>query len=301
MKKLTIVLIILIGILVQLFYFSLILRILNFMPTFSAKFSKSPALALIEIEGVLSDSRRIVRQLKKYTKDPNIKGILLRIDSPGGGVTPAQEIYSEIIRAKKNGKKIIVSMGSVAASGGYYISAPADIIVANPGTITGSIGVIMQFPIIEELLKKFGVKFEVIKSKELKDIGSPFRKMTPQERALLSEIITDVYEQFVTVVSENRKIAKDELLKIADGRIFSGRQAKEFGLVDSLGTLEDAIKIAARVSGIKGEPRIVRERKRFIIFEELFMRINKLLFFPELRYLPSSSSSTSPIEPPNSR
>jgi protease-4 len=283
MRKSTIILIIILVVLIYLivgmFFISFLTRTQTRIPSFSK------GIALIEVEGVILDSRQIVRQLKKYSKNPGIAAIVLRVDSPGGGVSASQEIYAEIKRAKGKGKKVVVSMGAVAASGGYYISAPADVIVANPGTITGSIGVIMEFPILKDLFKKLGVKFEVIKSQEHKDIGSPFREMSPKERALLQGVVSSVYEQFISVVVENRKISEKKVREIADGRILSGAQAKEFGLVDTLGALEDALRVAADMVGIKGEPQVWQERKRIRISDLLFNRLFKNLFIPELKYI----------------
>lgn len=240
------------------------------------------AIGLVEVTGAIDGHgrdghRNIVRQLKDFSKRSSIKAILIRVDSPGGGVSASQEIYSAVKKAKAK-KKVVVSMGSMAASGGYYISAPADVIVANPGTVTGSIGVIGYFPIVEGLLKKWGIKFEVVKSKEHKDIGSPFREMTPKDRELLQSLITDIYEQFVDVVAEERHLPKEKVLAIADGRLLSGRQAKELGLVDSLGTLEDAIRITANLAGIKGEPKIVKKEPRVPFLRQLLeWTVNRFL------------------------
>jgi protease-4 len=251
----------------------------------SFNFPGTKAIGVIEIEGPIYESNTVVNQIKSYTKNPLIKGILLRIDSPGGGVSASQEIYSEVKYAKAKGKKVVVSMGSLAASGGYYIACPADIIVANPGTLTGSIGVIMEFPVVDDLMKKLGIRFEVIKSREHKDIGSPFRKMTDQERQLLNETTLDIYDQFVQVIIDNRKITKEKVLQFADGRIFSGRQAQILGLVDSLGTYEDAIKITAKMCGISGEPQIIKERPKFSFIKRVLSRSLYRLFSPLPLYL----------------
>ncbi len=220
------------------------------------------ALGYVTIEGVLRDSRETVRQLRILAKKPQIKGILIRVESPGGGVTAAHEIYSEIKRIREKGKTVVVSMGTVAASGGYYIATGADAIVANPGTLTGSIGVIMELPVVRGFLDKIGMKVEVIKSREAKDVGSPFREMSEQDRKILQGVVSDVYEQFVDIVARERKIPLDSLMRIADGRIMTGRQARQFGLVDTLGTLEDAKQILAERCGIKGEPKWVKSQPR---------------------------------------
>jgi|UniRef100_A0A7V3PT83 protease-4 len=247
------------------------------------------ALGFLTIEGTITDSRETVRQLQWLAKNSEVKGILVRVESPGGGVTAANEIYSEIKRIKESGKPVVVSMGTVAASGGYYIATPADVIVANPGTLTGSIGVIMELPVIHSFLDKIGMKVEVIKSREAKDIGSPFREMTDADRRLLQGVVNDVYAQFLEVVSRERKIPPDSLEKIADGRILTGRQAKLLGLVDTLGTLEDARRILAERCGIKGEPKWVKPRAKLrYLWRELLEEIDQHLFgirdYPRLLY-----------------
>ena len=283
MRKSSTIIIIILAVILYLIAASTLVRLLTSSKTSITSFSKG--IALIEVEGVIVDSRQIVRQFKKYGKNPTVAAIVLRVDSPGGGVSASQEIYREIKRVKEKGKKVIVSMGSVAASGGYYISTPADIIVANPGTITGSIGVIMEFPILKDLLSKVGIKFEVVKSQEHKDIGSPFREISPKERALLKDVVSSVYEQFIEVIVKNRKIPEAKVRAISDGRILSGTQAKEFGLVDTLGSLEDAIRLAANMVGIKGEPTIWQERKRIRISDFLFDQVVKNFFIPKLKYI----------------
>lgn len=245
-------------------------------------------VAVVRIEGPIMDSKNTTDEIKGYLKDPSIKALVLRVDSPGGAVAPSQEIYEEVKKATLK-KKVIVSMGSVAASGGYYISAPADRIIANPGTLTGSIGVIMEIPNIEGLMNKIGVKTEVIKSGRHKDIASAFRKMGKEERLILQSVLDDVHEQFIKAVSDGRKIPFEEAKKLADGRIFTGRQAMEARLVDELGTLEDAIAIAGRLAGIKGEPEVVTKKERFSIVDMLRGKFPKELsdIFPtvKIKYL----------------
>ncbi|MFA4830216.1 MAG: signal peptide peptidase SppA [Thermodesulfovibrionales bacterium] len=225
-------------------------------------------VAVVRIEGPIMDSKNSVDEIKDYVKDPSVKAIVLRVDSPGGAVAPSQEIYEEVKKATLK-KKVIVSMGSVAASGGYYISAPANRIIANPGTLTGSIGVIMEIPNIEGLLNKIGVKTEVIKSGKHKDMASAFRSMGKEERAILQNVLDDVHEQFIKAVSEGRKMSFDDVKELADGRIFTGRQALGIGLVDELGSLEDAIHVAAKLAGIKGEPEVVSKKESFSIIDIL--------------------------------
>ncbi|HAM53535.1 MAG TPA: signal peptide peptidase SppA [Nitrospiraceae bacterium] len=225
-------------------------------------------VAVVRIEGPIMDSKTTIEEIRDYVKNPSVKAIILRVDSPGGAVAPSQEIYEEVRKAVSK-KKVVVSMGSLAASGGYYISAPASRILANPGTLTGSIGVIMEIPNIEGLMGKIGVKTEVIKSGRHKDIASIFRGIGKEERIILQSVLDDVHEQFIKAVAEGRKMLPDDVRKLADGRIFTGRQAVEVGLVDELGDLEDAVKVAAKLSGIKGEPEVVEKKERTSIMDFL--------------------------------
>lgn len=226
-------------------------------------------VALVKIEGVLVSSDRVVDELHDYADDSSIKAIVIRIDSPGGGVVPSQEIYNAVKYAKKEGKKVVVSMGSVAASGGYYVAAAADMIVANPGTLTGSIGVKMEFANFEKLLEKIGVQGMVVKSGEYKDVGSPFRTMTDPEKKLLQGVIDDVQSQFVSAVAEGRKLQEADVRAIADGRIFTGQQALTLKLVDQMGDLNDSIRVAGSLAGIKGKPAIIEKRKKIPFFDYL--------------------------------
>ncbi len=218
-------------------------------------------VGLVRIEGVISDSRDVITDLRSFADDGSTKAIVLRIDSPGGGVAASQEIYEEIIAIRDSGMPIVVSMGAMAASGGYYVACPADTIVANAGTLTGSIGVIMSFMNLEELFDKVGVDFEVVKSGAYKDLGSLNRQMTPEERELLQGTLDDIHLQFMEAVALERGLDMESVRRISDGRIFSGRQAHQAGLVDLLGTLEDAELVAARMGGIEGDPRVVEPVK----------------------------------------
>ncbi len=227
-------------------------------------------VAVIEIRGVIIDPQPVVEKLAKLRKNDHIKAIVMRIDSPGGAVGPAQEIYSEVKKVRLE-KKVLASMGSVAASGGYYIACAADTIMANPGTITGSIGVIVESLNVEELLRKVGLRAMVIKSGRLKDLGSPVRQMTPEERKVLQSVLDNVHEQFIRAVAEGRKMPVAKVRSLADGRIFSGDQAKSLGLVDGLGSLQDTIAKAGEMAGIKGEPEVVYfEKKKFSLLDLLF-------------------------------
>lgn len=213
-------------------------------------------IGVVEIEGMLTTSEPAVKELVSFGEDASIKAVILRVNSPGGAVAPSQEIHDEVSRVAAI-KPVVVSMASVAASGGYYVSLPAHRILANPGTITGSIGVIMQVTNFEDLYDKLGLKNQVVKSGEHKDLGSPLRPMSPADRKILQGVIDDVYGQFIEAVSAGRKIPLDQVKILADGRIFTGRQAKEAGLVDALGGMQDAIKVAAELAGIRGEPKLV--------------------------------------------
>ncbi|MCX7984181.1 MAG: signal peptide peptidase SppA [Bacteroidetes bacterium] len=225
-------------------------------------------VAIVEVKETIVSPEETVRLLKKYREHSSVKAIVLRVESPGGGVAASQEIYEEV-KKTRSFKPVVVSMGSIAASGGYYISCGATKIVANPGTITGSIGVIINFIHFKELLEKIGIDETTIKSGKLKDAGSPFRKMTEEEKKFFGELLTDVYEQFVAVVVEERKLPRATVLKYADGRVFTGKQAYAYGFVDTLGTLEDAITIAAGLGGIEGKPKVIKEQKRKSLLERL--------------------------------
>ena len=240
------------------------------------------AIGVVEIEGLITTTAYTVEDIKAFAEDPHIRAILIRVDSPGGSVSVSQEIYEQVKNAAAR-KKVIVSMGAVAASGGYYVALPADVIVANPGTLTGSIGVIMEFPVVEELLAKIGIDFEVVKSRDHKDMGSPYRTITEPERALLSGVVMDVYEQFVDVVCRDRDIPRDSILKIADGRIFTGRQAKQLGLIDTLGGFEDAVRIAGDLIDTE-HPHLVYAPERLSLID-LFTGPMERLFIPKLSFL----------------
>ena len=236
-------------------------------------------IAVVEVFGPIYDARRIVRQLENYAEMKSIKAILLRIDSPGGGVAPSQEIYEAVRRVRDDGKPVLASMGSVAASGGYYAACGADSIMAAPGSTTGSIGVYAEFMNTEELFAKIGIKFEMIKSGRYKDSGSPHRPMTAQDRAYLQGWIDDAYEQFVGVVMQERTMSRREVNRVADGRVFTGRQALEVGLIDTLGYYADAIDLAAAMAGIEGEPTLVKERyRRMSVFDLFFEQMTGLLY-----------------------
>ncbi len=235
-------------------------------------------LAIVELKDVITSSEDIVRQFKKYDEDKSIKGIVFRVESPGGGVVASQEIYEEVKKVRDGGKPVVVSMGSVAASGGYYVSCGASRIVANRGTLTGSIGVIMEFLHFNQLMQKIGVEATTVTTGKLKDAGSSVRPATEADKKYFQELAQNVYGQFVDVVSAERHLGRDTVLTLADGRVFTGEQAVKAGLIDTLGTYEDAIHIAAGLAGIKGEPRLIKEKKsRTTIFDTLFGSVKEEL------------------------
>jgi len=250
-----------------LFFFATLFFIGRWMGR-PGRFAFGDKIAIVEIRGVIAQSSEIIEEIHRYVDDEGVKGIILRIDSPGGGVGPAQEIHREILKIKSK-KKVVTSMGSVAASGGYYIACASDVIVANPGTITGSIGVVMEFTNIEELFKKIGIKGVVLKSGEHKDIGSPFREITPEEKKIVQGVIDNVHQQFIQAVMDGRKLDRWKVAQVADGRILTGEQAKQLGLVDQIGNLQDAIDTTANMVGIVGKPNILYPKKRFSLWELL--------------------------------
>ena len=254
--------------------FFLLVYVLGLSSEDGRSFALDNKVGIVKVEGFIGDTRDIVEQLNQFGKDDAIKAVILRIDSPGGGVASSQEIYAAVTDLKKK-KKVITSMGSLAASGGYMVACATDKIVANPGTITGSISAVMHFANAEELLKKLGLKASAVKSGKFKDIGSPVREMTAEERALLQELVDDIYDQFLDMVARDRNLQKENLRKIADGRIFTGRQALKLGLVDYLGDMGYAVTLAGEMSGIKGKPEVVYPKKkgsRFwdYLFREMF-------------------------------
>ena len=289
-RPITIVLIIL-G--VAILFFGTLMAVVLSLSGRGPALSFTNKIGVVPINGIIRDADTIIEQIIAFRNDKQIKAIILRINSPGGGVGPSQEIYTETRRTSRT-KNVVASLGSVAASGGYYVASAADSIVANPGTLTGSIGVLMEFVRVEELLKKIGIEMQVIKSGEFKDIGSPNRKMTHEEKEMLLTLLEDIRNQFVTAVSQGRNLPEDKVLELADGRIFSGKQAKGLGLVDSLGNFRDAVSVAKRLAHIKGEVKLVypEKRRRSFLWDLLFRdlteavldRIDRPLGFLDYRW-----------------
>ena len=252
------------------------------------------AVGVVEIDGVIADARDTIEHIRRFREDEDIKAIVIRIDSPGGAVGPSQEIYREIRKTVET-KKVVASMGAVAASGGYYVACATDGIVANPGTITGSIGVIMGYTNFRQLLDKIGMVPVVIKSGPYKDTGSPTREMRDDEREILQSITSNIHEQFVTAIAEGRKMDRAQVEQAADGRIFTGEDAKARGLVDRLGNFEDALEWAGKLGGIDGDvvPVYARDEKlsllRYLMSSSISDWMSTLIqpgIYAEYRYLP---------------
>ncbi len=254
---------IIISVIVVLFFLSVIVRIMMVGTS-----SIGQKVAVLDITGIISKSDAPIKLIHAYRDDASVKALVLRINTPGGSVAPVQEIHRELTKLKK---PIVASMGGTAASGGYYIACAADTIVANPGTLTGSIGVIMQFTKMKGLYEKIGLEQQVIKSGQFKDAGSIFRDLTEEEKSVLQGTVDDVYNQFVDAIFKSREehLSRDEIVQLADGRIFSGQQALTHKLVDKLGNLQDAIKIAGELGNIEGTPKIVRKQRKSSLLEQL--------------------------------
>ncbi len=261
---------------------TMVIVITSMSPSSATFFSEK--IGVIPVEGVISSSQTVTSDLVKFRKDADIKAIVLKINSPGGAIAPSQEIYREIEKTLAV-KKVVVSMGTVAASGGYYIAAAASKIVANPGTITGSIGVIMEFVRLEDLLNKIGVDLEIMKSGEFKDIGSPDRKLTQREREILDAMIMDIQGQFEEAIVRGRRMPLERVQQIADGRIFSGARAQELGLVDVLGNFQDAVEVTKEIAGIKGDVTLVYAKKSRLEVLDLLLETGARLIAGALRNL----------------
>ena len=244
--------------------------------------TRAENIAIIKIEGTISsspsffggaDPDEILPLLKKARENPSIKAVVIRINSPGGQAGASQEIYREIMRVREAGKPVVASLGDIATSGGYYVASAADKIVAEPGTLTGSIGAILIVPQLKELLEKYGIRFVIVKAGKFKDITSPFREITPQEKELLQRMLDDIHEQFIQDVAKGRGLNVEKIHKIADGRILTGKQAKELGLIDEFGNLNDAVDLAAELAEIE-KPNVVELQKKTFL-EELFRWIGQ--------------------------
>jgi len=256
-------------------------------------------VAVVEVEGVIGvgaerglDPESIIRTLGEYRDDPSVRAVVLRIDSPGGVVAPTQEIFTAVRRLREAKKPVVASLGSIAASGGYYVAVSADRIFASPGTLTGSIGVVMQLANVEGLLKKVGVEYVVVKAGAYKDVGNFARAMTPEERRILQSLLDDVYDQFITAVAEGRGLEPQAVRAFAEGRIYSGRQAQGLKMVDEMGGLEDAIEAAAKMAGLPPKPKVLYPRRRFSLRELLR---NEWGLGPVSRMLPAMQTLGLPL------
>jgi len=228
-----------------------------------------PRVAVAEMDGIILDADDLVRELRSHRDNPLVRAVVIRINSPGGVVAPTQEVHDALLRLRKAGKPVVASLGAVAASGGYYVAVAADRIYASPGTLTGSIGVIMQTANVEQLLKKVGVEYVIVKAGQYKDVGSFSRAMTLEERRVLQALLDDVHGQFIQAVAQGRKLPREQVLGFADGRVFSGMQAHALKMVDALGGLEDAVEAAARLANLPVPPAVLAPRRKFSLTDLL--------------------------------
>jgi len=231
-------------------------------------------VAVVELDGPIVDVDEVVRELRAHRDNPLVKAVVIRINSPGGVVAPTQELHAALTRVRESGKPVVASLGAVAASGGYYVAVAADKIYAHPGTLTGSIGVIMRLANLDGLMKKVGVDFVVVKAGRFKDLGNVARSMTPEERRVLQVMLEDVHAQFIDAVAAGRKLDRAQVLGFADGRIVSGAQAKALNMVDALGGLEEALDDAATLAGLSKPPRVIGPRRRLSIMDLLRNRLD---------------------------
>ena len=245
-----------------------------------------PRVAVVELEGLIAETDDLVRELRHHRDNPSVRAVVIRINSPGGVVGPTQEVHDALLRLRQAGKPVVASLGSVAASGGYYVAVAADQIFANPGSLTGSIGVIMQMANVDALMKKVGVDYVVVKAGQFKDLGNFSRPMTPEERRVIQSLLDDVHGQFIEAVAAGRKLDRSAVVQFADGRVFSGTQALKLKMVDSLGGLEEAIDAAARLAKLPTPPPVERPKRRFSIIDlvrnELGLSVPSLLVPPRL-------------------
>jgi protease-4 len=283
----------LILLVVLLFALSMLgsLLFLNRGPATARLSLSSGKIGVVEIRGMILDVKDTLEEIKTLREDQAIKAMLVRIESPGGAVGPSQEIYQELLRTAKH-KPVVASLGGIAASGGYYIACAANHIVANPGTLTGSIGVIVRFGNLRSLFDKVGYEMITLKSGEFKDIGNPSRKMTPEEEALVQAMIDSVHQQFIRDVAAGRRLAEKDVQAIADGRVLTGEAARQLGLVDELGNFQDAVNTAARLGAIQVEPELVYPEKKkrslvdYLFGTEVMQQVRMILAEPwqPLRY-----------------
>ena len=245
-----------------------------------------PRVAVVDLEGLIAETDDIVRELRHHRDNPSIRAVVIRINSPGGVVGPTQEVHDALLRVRQAGKPVVASLGSVAASGGYYVAVAADQIYANPGSLTGSIGVIMQMANVDALMKKVGVDYVVVKAGQFKDLGNFSRPLTPEERRVIQALLDDVHGQFIEAVAKGRKLDRSAVIQFADGRVFSGTQALGLKMVDALGGLEEAIEAAAKLAKLPMPPPVERPRRRFSLIDllrnELGLPVPSMLLAPHV-------------------
>jgi len=247
--------------------------------------SQGPKIGLVEITGPIYSSQQAVKDLNYFKHRRDIDAIIIRLETPGGGVAASQEIFEKVKSMSSGDIPILASMGGVAASGGYYIAIGADSIMANPGTATGSIGVIMGYPVAATLLNKLGLEYETVKSGPYKDSGSTFRDVTDTDREYFQQLVDNLYQQFVRAIAEQREMTVLEVETLGNGKVYSGEQALEYGLIDMLGTLDDCIELAGKLAGSEETPQVIeppRPRKG-ILSKILGESINLI---PEIRSYP---------------
>ena len=234
-------------------------------------------IGVIRIDGVILHSEKTIHQIRTLASDPEIKAILLRIDSPGGAVVPSQDIYEEVLKARKKGKIVVSSIGTVGASGAYYIASASDFIMASSGSLTGSIGVIMELAEVKDLLDKIGIHSEVVKSGKMKDVGSPFRPMTTDEKAYMKSLLENIHQQFIQAVSKGRHLSVDKIVPLADGRVFTGEMAFRYHLVDGIGDYRDALRKASTMAHLKTIPAIREFHKKGVLNSLLSSKVSTFL------------------------
>jgi protease-4 len=292
MKKHPLLIAVLVTALVVVFFVAMTLAALSWLGR-ETLWQAGDKVGVVEVKGLIADSRTTLKQLDRFSRDQRIKAIVLRVNSPGGAVSPSQDIMREIEKIKK-AKKVVASMGAIAASGGYYVSCAADLIMASPGTTTGSIGVVMRLLNMGDLTRRLGLDFYFLKAGAMKDLGNPFRPMTREEQAVVQNLLDSIHRQFINDVARNRKLPADKVKALADGRVFTGEEAKKLGLVDELGNLPDAIQRAGRLAGIRGRVEAVYPEResfsflRWFLGQEAEESLSRLaLPYPEPAYLPA--------------
>lgn len=252
-------------------------------------FSNAPRFGIVTIDEPITSSIDVIAQLNKFNNDSNIDGIIVRLNTPGGVVAPSQEIYEKVkLISESNSKPIIASMGSIATSGGYYIAIAADTIIANKGTLTGSIGVIMSYPIISDMLENYGVDYKTVKSGMYKDSGSSFRNATMGDSLYFQDVVDDMYKQFTYALKYERQLSDNFIKSVANGKVYTGQQAKKLDLIDILGTFEDSIDLLSKILGNSDKrPQVIyAEEDEIKLFSDIFNQINKSISFNKMLLFP---------------